>query len=122
MLQEQFLKQLNPLHYLPRQNVLGRVGGRQLSKRKGSSLDFAEHRNYMPGDDYRYIDWSLYGRLDRLFVRVFARERRLSGLSIDGPEQFHEDWQQTSLGAPTGSNAGVYRAKRSKPARRLSIR
>jgi len=74
MLDERLLKQISSLHYLPRHAVLGRVGGKQLSKRKGLSLDFAEHRNYLAGDDYRYIDWNLYGRLDRLFVKVFSRE------------------------------------------------
>lgn len=74
MLEERLLKQISALHFLPRQAVLGRVGGKQLSKRKGLSLEFAEHRNYLAGDDYRYIDWNLYGRLDRLFVKVFSRE------------------------------------------------
>lgn len=74
MLDQGLLRQLNPLHYVVKEAALGRVGGRQLSKRKGLSLDFAEHRNYLPGDDYRYIDWNLYGRLDRLFVKVFSRE------------------------------------------------
>jgi len=74
MLDERLLKQISSLHYLPRHAVLGQVGGKQLSKRKGLSLDFAEHRNYLAGDDYRYIDWNLYGRLDRLFVKVFVRE------------------------------------------------
>lgn len=74
MLDERLLQQLNSLHFMVRHNVIGRVGGRHLSKRKGLSLDFAEHRSYLPGDDYRYIDWNLYGRLDRLFVKVFSRE------------------------------------------------
>jgi len=74
MLDERLLQQLNTLHFMVRHNVIGRVGGRHLSKRKGLSLDFAEHRSYLPGDDYRYIDWNLYGRLDRLFVKVFSRE------------------------------------------------
>ncbi len=74
MLNEGMLRQLNPLHYVVREAALGRVGGRQLSRRKGLSMDFAEHRNYLAGDDYRYIDWNLYGRLDRLYVKVFSRE------------------------------------------------
>jgi uncharacterized protein (DUF58 family) len=37
-------------------------------------LDFAEYREYQPGDDFRYVDWNLYGRLNKLFVKVFARE------------------------------------------------
>lgn len=68
------MQQLNPLHYVVRRTVMGRVGGTHVSRRKGLSLDFAEHRDYQPGDDYRYIDWNLYGRLDRLFVKVFSRE------------------------------------------------
>ncbi len=74
MLSEGLLQRLNGLHYVVRHAVVGRVGGQQTSKRTGLSLDFAEHRNYLSGDDYRYIDWNLYGRLDRLFVKVFSRE------------------------------------------------
>jgi uncharacterized protein (DUF58 family) len=47
-------------------------------RRAGMSLEFAEHREYYPGDDFRYVDWNLYGRLDRLFVKVFHREENIS--------------------------------------------
>jgi len=74
MLEERLLRRLSSLHYAVRHSVTGRVGGKHSSRRKGLSQDFSEHRAYLQGDDYRYIDWNLYGRLDRLYVKVFSRE------------------------------------------------
>jgi uncharacterized protein (DUF58 family) len=48
--------------------------GQQLGKRPGSSLDFQDYRDYQPGDDLRSIDWSVYGRTDRLTVKLFREE------------------------------------------------
>ncbi len=52
----------------------GRSGGRR-SMAKGSSVEFADFREYMPGDDIRRIDWNAYGRMDRLFVKLFMQEQ-----------------------------------------------
>src|SRR5262245_64202498 len=51
--------------------------GERKSKRRGSSVEFAEHRNYTVGDDLRHIDWNVYGRLDRLFLKLFLEEEDL---------------------------------------------
>ena len=40
-------------------------------------MEFADHRTYVPGDDFRYLDWNLYGRLDRLFLKLYEEEREL---------------------------------------------
>ncbi|MFW5653951.1 MAG: DUF58 domain-containing protein, partial [Planctomycetota bacterium] len=48
------------------------------SKRRGQSVEFADFRNYVPGDDLRYIDWNIYGRLDALFLKIFLEEEDLS--------------------------------------------
>ncbi len=55
-----------------------RLGGRFTISRRGSSIEFADYAQYTPGDDIRTIDWNLYARLDRLFVKLFKEEIELS--------------------------------------------
>ncbi|MBI4354068.1 MAG: DUF58 domain-containing protein, partial [Candidatus Omnitrophica bacterium] len=55
-----------------------RLGGRFAINRRGSSVEFADYAQYTPGDDIRTIDWNLYARLDRLFVKLFKEEIELS--------------------------------------------
>lgn len=74
LLDESFLRRLERLKLVFQQRYHGRSVGPQLRPRSGMSLEFAEYREYHPGDDFRYVDWNLYGRLDRLFVKVFTRE------------------------------------------------
>lgn len=52
--------------------------GESRSRSRGTSVEFQDYREYEPGDDYRHIDWSIYNRLDRLFVKVFTEERNRS--------------------------------------------
>ena len=54
----------------------GLFGGNRRSARYGSSMDFADYRDYMPGDDPRRVDWNLWARTDKLYLRLFADERR----------------------------------------------
>lgn len=51
--------------------------GERRSSARGQSVEFADHRNYVAGDDLRYLDWNLYGRLDRLFLKLYEEEREL---------------------------------------------
>jgi len=74
---ESFWKRLSALQMLVRQRAEGQAGP-WTTRRAGMSLEFAEYREYYPGDDFRYVDWNLYGRLDRLFVKVFHREENIS--------------------------------------------
>lgn len=53
---------------------LGTRGGERRSTRRGRSQEFADHRPYVPGDDLRFLDWHLYGRLDTLWVKLFEEE------------------------------------------------
>jgi len=55
----------------------GRMKGERRSRRKGQSVEFADFRNYVPGDDVRFIDWNTYARLDRLFLKMFLEEEDL---------------------------------------------
>lgn len=56
----------------------GKLKGERRSKRRGESVEFADHRPYVVGDDLRHIDWNIYGRLDRLFLKLFLEEEDLS--------------------------------------------
>lgn len=74
LLESRFLKRLENLQLLVRGRFHGSLSGRRVTPRAGMSLEFAEYKEYYPGDDLRYVDWNLYGRLNRLFIKVFTRE------------------------------------------------
>jgi uncharacterized protein (DUF58 family) len=77
LLDPAFLHKLEQLELVSRKIFVGRMKGERKSKRRGSSVEFAEHRNYAFGDDLRHIDWNVYGRLDKLFVKLFHEEEDL---------------------------------------------
>src|SRR6202162_5667085 len=55
----------------------GRARGERKSPRKGMSVEFSDYRQYGVGDDLRYVDWNIYGRLDRLYLTLFVDEEDL---------------------------------------------
>jgi len=55
----------------------GRMKGERKSKRKGQSVEFADFRQYVPGDDLRFIDWNLFARMERLYLKLFLEEEDL---------------------------------------------
>src|SRR5438105_11105969 len=77
LLDPDFLARLEQLELVSRKIFLGRMKGERRSKRKGQSVEFADYSNYVVGDDLRFLDWNLYGRLDRLFIRLFLEEEDL---------------------------------------------
>lgn len=77
LLEPEFLARLEQLELVSRKIFLGRMKGERRSKRKGQSVEFADYRNYVQGDDLRFLDWNLYARLDRLFLRLFMEEEDL---------------------------------------------
>jgi len=74
---EAFLKKLEYLHVVSRKVFAGRLRAERRSKKTGSGVEFADHREYALGDDLRYLDWNLYGRLERLLIRLFEEEEDL---------------------------------------------
>jgi uncharacterized protein (DUF58 family) len=62
---------------LPRRPMQGNVSGRHPSPHRGSSVEFAEYRKYVPGDDLRRLDWRAFGRSDRFFVKEFEADTNL---------------------------------------------
>jgi uncharacterized protein (DUF58 family) len=72
-----FLAKLERLHLLTRRTFGGQSRAERRSRKTGSSLEFADYRNYSAGDDLRNIDWNIYGRLDKLFLKLFEEEEDL---------------------------------------------
>jgi len=75
LLQPDFLAWLERLRLLAGRTRAGAGPGENRSPARGRSAEFSEHRDYRPGDDFRQIDWGAWGRLDRLFLKVFVEER-----------------------------------------------
>ena len=77
-LNPEFLRKLEYLRVVARTVHTGRFSALQRSRKLGRGIDFADHRPYTPGDDFKDIDWTLYGRLDRLMVRLSEEDTELN--------------------------------------------
>jgi uncharacterized protein (DUF58 family) len=75
---DRFLRKLESLALTIRRTTAGRSHGMRRSRRVGAGLEFADHRDYVPGDDLRYLDWNLYGRLERRALRLYEEDEDLS--------------------------------------------
>ncbi len=73
-----FLSKLETLQMLSRKILTGTMKGERKSSKRGKSVEFADHRNYVYGDEIKTIDWNIYGRLDKLFVKLFSEEEELT--------------------------------------------
>ncbi|HUS16571.1 MAG TPA: DUF58 domain-containing protein [Chloroflexia bacterium] len=104
-----FLKKLERLSIISRKLRAGRMKGERRSSKRGSSVEFADYRNYVPGDDLRRVDWNAYARLERLFLKLFQEEEDVTvHVLIDASKSM--DWGDNApvfgLGAP-GTPAGA---------------
>lgn len=77
LLTPEVLARLERMELVSRKIFRGRMKGERRSRRRGQSVEFADFRNYVPGDDVRFIDWNTYARLDRLFLKMFLEEEDL---------------------------------------------
>ena len=77
LLDPDFLARLQRLEIVSKKIFAGKTKGERLSKRKGQSVEFADFRPYSVGDDLRFLDWNLFARLDKLFLRLFLEEEDL---------------------------------------------
>ena len=77
LLDPQLMAKLEQLELLTRRIFRGSMKGERRSKRRGESVEFADFRNYVPGDDLRFLDWNVYARLDKLFLKLFLEEEDL---------------------------------------------
>ena len=74
---EEFLQQVETLQVLLKNNLAGLFGGNHQSKTYGSSCEFADYRDYIPGDDITKIDWNAYARFEKLYLKLFLDERQV---------------------------------------------
>ncbi|MFQ6097104.1 MAG: DUF58 domain-containing protein, partial [Armatimonadota bacterium] len=80
-----FFRKLERLSILVKRPFPGVLKGEKRSPRRGHSVEFADFRNYTPGDDFRRVDWNVYGRLEKLFLKLFVEEEDLTVyVLIDG--------------------------------------
>jgi uncharacterized protein (DUF58 family) len=77
LLPPDLMAQLERLELVTRKVFRGRMKGERRSKRKGQSVEFADYRGYVPGDDLRSLDWNLFARLDKLIIKLFLEEEDL---------------------------------------------
>ncbi len=81
-LKPEVVSRLETLELRARMVVEGFITGLHRSPYHGFSVEFAEHRQYMPGDEIRYIDWKVYGRTDRYYIKQYEEETNLKGYVI----------------------------------------
>ncbi|MBI4511366.1 MAG: DUF58 domain-containing protein [Deltaproteobacteria bacterium] len=95
---DEFLKKLEYLLIVSKKIFAGRLRAERRTKKTGAGIEFADHRDYTAGDDFRYIDWNIYGRMDKLLLRLFEEEEDLSiyllvdaskSMTIGEPPKFH---------------------------------
>jgi uncharacterized protein (DUF58 family) len=75
---DEFQRKLEYLALVSRRVFAGRLRAERRTKKTGSGIEFADHREYTAGDDFRYLDWNVYGRSGRLLLRLFEEEEDLS--------------------------------------------
>lgn len=85
MIDEQFLQQIERFSLSVKDNVAGLFGGNHKSKKYGSSCEFADYREYIEGDDVTKIDWNLYGKFEKMYLKLYLDERQMkTRIYIDG--------------------------------------
>ena len=77
LLTPELLRRLEQFQLLAARRAKSSAKGERRSRSRGQSVEFADYRNYVQGDDFRYLDWNLYGRLERLFLKLYEEEREL---------------------------------------------
>ena len=98
LLTPELLRRLEQFQLLAARRAKSSAKGERRSRARGQSVEFADYRNYVHGDDFRYLDWNLYGRLERLFLKLYEEERELpvrifldasESMTFGEPRKFH---------------------------------
>ncbi len=98
ILDADFIGRLSKLDIISRKIFQGKIKGEKRSKRRGQSVEFADFRAYVSGDDLRFVDWNIFMRLDRLFLKLFLEEEDLfvyilldgsKSMQYGSPSKFH---------------------------------
>ncbi len=77
VINEEFLQQVETLQVLIKNNIAGQFGGNHQTRNFGSSCEFADHRDYIAGDDITKIDWNAYARFEKLYLKLYLDERQM---------------------------------------------
>src|ERR1051326_6145189 len=77
LLTPELLRRLEQFQLLAQRRAKSSLKGERRSKARGQSVEFADYRNYVTGDDLRYLDWNLFGRLEQLFLKMYEEEEEL---------------------------------------------
>ena len=94
MLSDAFLARLDTLQLAMRGRASGGAGGTRRSRQTGSSAEFSDYREYIPGDDIRRIDWNAMARFDRIFLKLFMEEQESAvTVLLDGSAPMVEKWE-----------------------------
>src|SRR6516225_2769542 len=75
---DEFQRKLDYLALVSRRVFAGRLRAERRTKKSGTGVEFADYREYQPGDDFRYLDWNVYQRFDRLLLRLYEEEEDLA--------------------------------------------
>ena len=93
MLNEEMLRRLDALSLRMRDRARGNAGGARRSRALGSSAEFSDFREYVPGDDIRRVDWNAYARFERLFIKLFMEEQEaVVHLIVDASASMAAKW------------------------------
>ena len=100
MLSDAFLARLDTLQLAVRGRAAGGAGGTRRSRQTGSSAEFSDYREYIPGDDIRRIDWNAMARFDRIFLKLFMEEQESAvTVLLDGSASMGEKWEAARCAA-----------------------
>ena len=104
MLSDAFLSRLDSLSLAMRGRAAGGAGGTRRSRQLGSSAEFSDYREYIPGDDIRRLDWNALARFDKLFLKLFMEEQEsMVTVLLDASASMAEKWQEAKdAAAATG--------------------
>jgi uncharacterized protein (DUF58 family) len=108
---DEFQLKLEYLAIVSRRVFAGRMRAERRTKKTGSGIEFADHREYNPGDDFRYLDWNVYQRFGRLLLRLYEEEEDLSiYMLVDASRSMGFDF--TSKDAQQGRGPKIRYAKK----------
>lgn len=94
MLSDAFLARLDTLQLAVKGRASGGAGGTRRSRQTGSSAEFSDYREYIPGDDISRIDWNAMARFDRIFLKLFMEEQESAvTVLLDGSASMGEKWE-----------------------------
>ena len=91
---EEFLKKIEYLYVVSKKVFTGKLRAERKTRKVASGMEFADHRNYAPGDDFRSLDWRVYGRTEKLLIRLFEEKEDLSIyflVDVSGSMKFRDE-------------------------------